>query len=540
MKASNLFIKALENEGVEYIFTVPGEETLDIIESIRQSKLIKLIVLRHEQGAGFMAATYGRLTSKPGVCLVTLGPGATNLMTSIAYAQLGGMPMIVISGQKPIKMHKQGRFQVIDVISMMKPVTKLSTQIVNGHNIPSLVRQAFHLAEEERPGVVHIEFPEDISKESSDINIFAVKKVRRPNADEEAMREAAGMISKATHPLLLIGAGANRKRASTALKKFIERTGIPFFTTQMGKGVVDERSELFLGTAAISEGDFVHRAIDQADLIINAGHDIVEKPPFFMSKESAEVIHINFESAQIDDTYFPQLEVVGDIGFSITYITKLLKSHKKWNSKSFQKIKADFTKHLKSHIDDTTFPICMPRLVHEIQKLIPPKGIITLDNGLYKIWFARNYYSKEPTSLLLDNALATMGAGLPSAMAAKIVYPERSVIAICGDGGFLMNSHELEPAVRLKLDLIILILCDNAYGMIKWEQKNLGFKNYGMDFNNPDYQKYAEAYGAKGYSISSIKELKSTISKCLYDKGVHIIEIPIDYSNTTQILKQNK
>ncbi len=536
MKASNIFVKALENEGVEYVFTVPGEETLDLIDSIRNSKKIKLIVLRHEQGAGFIAATYGRLTGKAGVCLVTLGPGVTNLMTATAYAQLGGMPMVVISGQKPIKTHKQGRFQVIDVVSMMTPITKLAKQIVDVHNIPSLVRQAFHLAEEERPGVIHIEFPEDVARERSKLHLFPVNKVKRPNANEDALKNAIEMISDAKHPLILIGAGANRKNTSKALQKFVEKTGIPFFTTQMGKGVVDERSEFFLGTAAISEGDFVHSAIEYADVIINTGHDIIEKAPFFMSENSAKVIHLNFESAQIDDTYFPQLEIVGDIEYSIKYITKRIKKQKKWNFKKFQKIEADLAKNINSDINNTKIPISPAKLVNEVQNIMPDKGIITLDNGLYKIWFARNYYSKNPTSLLLDNALATMGAGLPSAMGCKLVFPKRKVISICGDGGFLMNSHELEPAVRLNLDLVVLILKDNAYGMIKWKQENLGFKNYGMSFKNPDFVKYAESYGAKGYKIASIEHLRETLKTCLNTKGVHVIEIPINYSNTNQIL----
>ena len=300
MKATDLFIKALENEGVEYIFGVPGEENLDFLNSMKGSK-IKLILTRHEQGAGFMAATYGRLTGKPGVCLATLGPGATNFTTPAAYAQLGAMPMMMITGQKPIKKSKQGRFQIVDIVELMRPITKYTKQIVNGNNIAAMVRESFRLAMEERPGAVHLELPEDIAAEECGDRIFDVVGFRRPDASEMALQEAAKMIEQARMPLLLIGAGANRKRTSKALTTFIEKTGIHFFNTQMGKGVVDERHDKFLGTAALSSDDFLHCAIGRADLIINVGHDVIEKPPFFMEKGGTKVIHINFSPAAVDE-----------------------------------------------------------------------------------------------------------------------------------------------------------------------------------------------------------------------------------------------
>jgi len=322
MKASDLFVKALENEGVEYIFGIPGEENLDLLESIRQSK-IRLILTRHEQAAGFMAATYGRLTGKTGVCLATLGPGATNLVTAAAYAQLGGKPMLMITGQKPIKKSKQGQFQILDIVHMMKPLTKFTKQIVSAHLIPSLVRECFRLAEEERPGAVHLEFPEDIAREETGekpIKRPILYPTRRPIAENKAVNKAIEMIEKAKSPIILIGAGANRKRTQNMLKEFIDKTGIPFVNTQMGKGVIDERHPLFLGTAALTENDFIHCAIESADLIINVGHDIIEKPPFVMTREGIKVIHINFSSANVDELYFPQLEVIGDIANSIWQI----------------------------------------------------------------------------------------------------------------------------------------------------------------------------------------------------------------------------
>lgn len=324
IKAADLFVRALENEGVEYIFGIPGEENLDFLNSLKDSG-IKLILTRHEQAAGFMAATYGRLTGRPGVCLSTLGPGATNFVTAAAYAQLGAMPMLMITGQKPIKKSKQGRFQIVDIVDMMRPITKYTRQIVNGNNIPSAVREAFRMAVEERPGAVHIELPEDIAREQVEYRLYMVKQVRRPDANGKAIQDAVNMIHRAKYPLLLIGAGANRKRTGIALKRLIENTGIPFFNTQMGKGVVDERHPLFLGTAALSENDYLHCAINKADLIINVGHDVVEKPPFFMKPGGKEVIHINFLSSAVDEVYFPQLNVVGDIATTVNHLNRYIK-----------------------------------------------------------------------------------------------------------------------------------------------------------------------------------------------------------------------
>ena len=330
MKASDLFIKALENEGVEYIFGIPGEENLDLLNSLKNSK-IKLVLTRHEQGAGFMAATYGRLTGKPGVCLATLGPGATNFTTPAAYAQLGGMPMLMITGQKPIKKSKQGRFQIVDIVDLFHPITKYTHQIVNGNNIPAMVREAFRLAIQERPGAVHLELPEDIAAEDCEDRIFDVVGFRRPDSDEQALKTATKMIEEAKMPLLLIGAGANRKRTSKALTHFVEATGIPFFNTQMGKGVLDERHPQFLGTAALSKNDFLHCAINRADLIINVGHDVIEKPPFFMEKNRTKVIHVNFFPAQVDEVYFPQLNVIGDIASSVNALSNQIKDKSNWD-----------------------------------------------------------------------------------------------------------------------------------------------------------------------------------------------------------------
>ncbi|THD56242.1 acetolactate synthase large subunit [Phenylobacterium sp.] len=537
-KASDLFIACLEEEGVEYIFGVPGEENLDFLDSLSRSTKIKLILTRHEQGAGFMAATYGRHTGKAGVCVATLGPGATNFVTAAAYAQLGGMPMMMVTGQKPIKSSKQGRFQILDVVAMMGPLTKYTHQLASADNIPSRIREAFRLGQEEKPGAVHLEFPEDIAHEQTDSTPIPRSNARRPIADEKSVRAATERIEKARSPILVIGAGANRTMTSRMLAQFIEKTGIPFVSTQLGKGVVDELSPKFVGCAALSAGDFVHRAIGAADLIINVGHDVIEKPPFFMQRGGAEVIHINFRSAEVDPVYFPQYEVIGDIGNSIWQIKEDILPQAGWDFSTMMKARAAEVAHTAQQIGDMRFPIYPQHLVDQIRKAMPANGIICLDNGVYKIWFARNYPARMTNTVLLDNALATMGAGLPSAMASSMVYPDRKVMAICGDGGFMMNSQEMETAVRLKLNITVLILNDNSYGMIRWKQANMGFKDWGLTYGNPDFVKYAESYGANGYRVGSAAELPALLEKCLNTPGVNLIEVPVDYSDNDPILNK--
>ncbi len=536
IKASDLFVRALENEGVEYIFGVPGEENLDLLESLRTSP-IKLILTRHEQGAGFMAATYGRLTGKPGVCLATLGPGATNLVTPAAYAQLGGMPLIMITGQKPIKRSKQGRFQIVDIVGMMQPITKFAHQIVNVNNIPNLVRESFRLASEERPGAVHLELPEDIAAEiAAEAQLFPVNPPVLSVVSEEALGQAIRMISEVKHPLLLIGAGANRKRVFEPLKAFVEKTGIPFFNTQMGKGVVGGDHPLYIGTAALSEGDYLHCAIARADLVINVGHDVVEKPPFLMEHGGKKVIHINFNTAEVDDVYFPQLELVGDIANTMVRLAQKLDPVPGHDFTYFQRVQTEVLEHMTESNDDPTYPLRPQRIVADVARVMPPDGTIALDNGMYKIWFARNYRANQPNTVLLDNALATMGAGLPSAMMVSLLHPDRRVMAICGDGGFMMNSQELETAVRLQLNLVVIVLRDDSYGMIRWKQAISEFEDWGLKFGNPDFVAYANSYGAQGHRVEETDTFLPLMEQCFESGGVHLIEVPVDYSDNQRVL----
>jgi acetolactate synthase-1/2/3 large subunit len=533
-KGSELLVKALENEGVDRIFGIPGEENLDVVEALRTSK-IELILTRHEQAAAFMAATHGRLTGRPGVCISTLGPGALNFSTGAAYAHLGAMPMIILTGQKGILSSRQARFQIVDVIGSMRPLTKMARQIVSASSIPTIVRDAFRVATEERPGPVLLELPEDIAAEEAEAEIVPSHPIEIPVAQPQAIDRAADMIIKAKRPLIMLGAAASRPRSTSDLAGFVLGTRIPFFTTQMGKGTVAGGSNQYMGTAALSERDYVHEAIDQADLIVAIGHDTVEKPPFIMGRGGPKVIHVSYTPANVEQVYFPDCEVVGDLGRSLKLLGDKLEG-KLPHAGALLPLREGILEHITDRADEDRFPVTPQRLVRDVRRVIPEDGIVCLDNGMYKIWFARNYRTYVANTLLLDNALATMGAGLPSAMMAALLYPKRRVMAVCGDGGFMMNSQELETAVRLKLNLVVLIMEDSAYGMIRWKQAVDEFPDFGMTFNNPDFVLYAEAYGAKGHRVAAVDDLAPTLDKAFRAGGVHLVCVPIDYSENTRVL----
>ena len=532
-KGSDLLVAALENEGVERIFGIPGEENLDVVESLRHSK-IELVITRHEQAAGFMAATYGRLTGKPGVCITTLGPGALNLTTAAAFAHVGAMPMVMITGQKGILTSRQARFQIVDTVAAMAPLTKLAHQIVSTETIPTLVREAFRVAQEERPGPVLLELPEDIAgKECEAARMVPPHPLELPVASAAMLDRAAQMILAAKRPLIMLGAAASRPRATAELAKFVLRTRIPYFTTQMGKGTVPGGTELYMGTAALSSGDYVHDAIEQADLIVAIGHDTSEKPPFIMNDDRPLVIHVAYQPATVEQVYFPQAEVVGDIAQSLSLLADRVEGRLP-NAGALLPLRENILSHLADRAtEDRWTP---QRIVHDVRQVMPADGIVALDNGMYKIWFARNYRTREANTLLLDNALATMGAGLPQAIMASLLYPKRRVLAVCGDGGFMMNSQEMETAVRLKLNLVVLVLVDNAFGMIRWKQAVDGFADFGMTFGNPDFALYAQAYGAQGCHLTDVGELVQTLEAAFQAGGVQLVAVPIDYSENKRVL----
>jgi acetolactate synthase-1/2/3 large subunit len=535
MKGAELLVSALENEGVEQVFGIPGEENLDIVEALRRSR-IKLVLTRHEQAAAFMAATHGRLTGKAGVCLATLGPGALNLTTGAAHALLGAMPMVMITGQKGILSRKQAGFQVVDIVSTMKPLTKMAHQIVSPATIPSIVREAFRVAQQERPGPVHLELPEDIAAEDApQIPLVPPHPITLPVAHHAALDRAAKLILEAERPLIMLGAAASRPRLAEALSEFVKRLQIPFFNTQMGKGAVADGSGLYMGTAALSERDHVHQAIDRADLIISIGHDTVEKPPFIMGPRGPKVLHVGYLPASVEEVYFPHSELIGDIGPSLALLADRLEG-KLPRAGALLPLRQQILARIAERAEESRYPLTPQRIVHDVRQIMPEDGIVCLDNGMYKIWFARNYRTRVANTLLLDNALATMGAGLPSAIMAAMLYPTRRVLAVCGDGGFMMNSQELETAVRVGVNLVVLVLQDNAYGMIRWKQAADGFADFGMSFANPDFITYAMAYGIKGGRVELGDALAPALEKAFVSGGLHLITVPVDYSENTRVL----
>ncbi|RBP67826.1 acetolactate synthase-1/2/3 large subunit [Brevibacterium sanguinis] len=526
-------VQALVNEGVERIFALPGEENLHLLDSIRRSS-IELVLTRHEQAAAFMAATEGRLTGKPGVVLTTLGPGALNLATGSAYAQLGGMPLVMITGQKGILSAEQARFQIVDTVATMTPLTKMTRQIASAAMIPTLVRDAFRVSVEERPGPVHLEFPEDIAATPVEqIALIRPHVTDRAVGSAHALDTAAEVIRRAERPLLMLGADASRVGASQPLADFVARVRIPYFTTQMGKGTVSGSTELYMGTAALSEGDYVHDAIDQADVIVTIGHDTTEKPPFTMDEEGPTVVHIGYRAAVVEQVYFPQYEVIGDLSPTLPLLADRLEGQVP-HAQELLPLREGILARVADRATENRFT--PQRIVHEVRAVMPEDGIVALDNGMYKIWFARNYRTTRANTLLLDNALATMGAGLPSAMAAALLHPDRRVMAVCGDGGFLMNSQELETAVRLGLNLVVVIVEDHAYGMIRWKQDVENLPDYGLTYGNPDFVTYAQAYGATGRRVDDVSELGSALESAFADGGVQLIVVPIDYSENHRVL----
>jgi acetolactate synthase-1/2/3 large subunit len=535
MNGAGLLVSALENEGVKQIFGIPGEENLDFLEALRRSS-IKLVLTRHEQAAAFMAATHGRLTGDAGVCLSTLGPGALNLTTGAAYAQLGAMPMVMITGQKGVLSRKQARFQIVDIVSTMTPLTKMAHQIVSPATIPAIVREAFRVAQLERPGPVHLEVPEDIAAaEAADISPVPRHTFALPVAHPAALDRAARLILKAERPLVMLGAAASRPRLADALSGFMRRVQIPFFNTQMGKGAVAGGSGLYMGTAALSERDYIHVAIDRADLIIAIGHDTVEKPPFLMGPGGPRVLHVGYLPATVEEVYFPDAELIGDVGPSLTMLADRLEG-KLPRAGALLPLREQILARIGDRAEESCYPLTPQRIVHDVRHVMPEDGIVCLDNGMYKIWFARNYRTRVANTLLLDNALATMGAGLPSAIMAAMLHPTRRVLAVCGDGGFMMNSQELETATRVGVNIVVLILQDNAYGMIRWKQAADGFPDFGMTFGNPDFVAYAKAYGVKGSRVESADGLVPTLEAAFAGGGVHLVTVPVDYSENMRVL----
>jgi acetolactate synthase-1/2/3 large subunit len=527
MKAAELLVRQLEEEGVRYVFGLPGEENLHLLDAMRRGDL-KVVITRHEQAAAFMAATYGRLTGRAGVCFSTLGPGATNLVTGVAHAQLIGAPLVSISAQKPRRKNWQGKFQLLDVPGIMNPVTKKTISISDPDRIPTVVRNAFKTAEAERPGAVHLELPEDVAEEETTAGVQRRGEVRRPLADSRAIERAGEMIAKAQNPLIILSSGANRKRITRQLLEFINRTGIYAVHTQMGKGVIPDDCEYSLFATGIHRRDYVNCGIDQADLIITVGYNIVEYPPFVWNRSlEKRILNVDFVESEPDPHFNPAVEVIGDIAHSFRELGQRISG-----KRSFPVFARTRTllAHKISEKTEFRYPPHPQEIVRSVREVLGPEDIVTLDNGIYKLWFSRLYPTFRPNTFLLDNALATMGAGLPAGIAAKMLHPEKKVLAVCGDGGFMMNSQELLTALRYRVPIVVLLLNDNAYGFVQWKQKNLNLPDFGMDLNNPDFARFAQSFGAHGVRVERGEILSRALEAAFSSKTVALVECPIDYS----------
>ncbi|MFH1143688.1 MAG: acetolactate synthase large subunit [Candidatus Eisenbacteria bacterium] len=534
MKASDLFVRCLEQEGVEYVFAVPGEENLDLLESLRTST-IRVVVNRHEQASAFMAAGYARVTGKVGVCLATLGPGATNLVTGVAHAQLSGVPLLAITGQKAIRQNVQADFQMIDVVNMMKPITKRTVQIQDPKCIPMEVRESFKTASAERLGACHLELPEDIATEAvaPEYRPLVPGMARRPIPELKGIGQAAAMIRQARHPIIIVSSRGQRHRVHARLREFCDATNIYVIHTQSGKGALGDDHPNSLFAFGARRHDHLNAIVDQVDLIITVGYSTNEYPPRLWNPAMDKaILRIDFNRADTQIHYNPQLELIGDIATTLDMLRRELAGFR-YAGAVMEGLRAEFSQRLYVEgATDPAFPLRPRRIVAECRRALGRDDIICMDNGIYKLWFSRHFPTYGISTFLLDNSLATMGAGMPTAMAAKLVRPDRRVLAVVGDGGFMMNSQELETAVRLGIAVVVLIVNDNGYGFIKWEQQSHGFPAFALDVGNPVFCAYAESYGAVGFCITAADQLGPVLEQAFACGKPVLIDCPIDYSES--------
>ena len=540
MKASDLMVKCLEEEGIEYIFGVPGEENADFMMSLEQSS-IRFILTRHEQGAAFMAEIYGRLTGNPAGCLGTLGPGATNLITGVADANMDRAPMLVLTGQgASTRLHKESH-QVMDVVDMFEPVTKWATTVLHPQSIPELVRKAVRLARTEKPGAVHLELPEDIAKLEVDKAPLKVQKFRRPVPADKIMDIAFARIKAAKRPVIIAGNGCIRRRASKQLRLFCEQTGIGVISTFMAKGCVDMDAPYCLYSIGLGAKDIVACAVDGADLVITLGYDMVEyHPALWNAGGEKPVLHMDFLPAEIDECYHPEIEVVGDLAHGLWMLNERLAAAGglSFDLRQQAQVRADMTAELAAHAQDTTSGSIRPqKALWDAREAMGPEDILLSDVGAHKMWIARHYQCHQPNTCLIPNGFCSMGFALPGAIAAALVHPQRNILAICGDGGFMMNMQELETAKRLKVKITVMVWEDGGYGLIGWKQTNEFGRHTDLSFTNPDWMQLAQAFGWNGHLVSRAADLKATLATSFAEPGPSLVVIPIDY-NENMLLTQ--
>ena len=533
MKASDLFVNCLEEEGIEYIFGVPGEENADFMMSLENSEQIKFILTRHEQGAAFMAEIYGRLTGNPAGCLGTLGPGATNLITGVADSNMDRAPMLVLTGQgASTRLHKESH-QVMDVVGMFAPVTKWATQVIHADSIPEITRKAVRLARTEKPGAVHVELPEDIAKWETDKKPMAVKKFRRSVPDDKAIDRAFEKIKSAKRPLIVAGNGCIRRRASKQLRMLCDKTGIGVVSTFMAKGSVDMDKDYCLYTIGLGSKDIVSCAVDAADLVITIGYDMVEYHPSLWNPDGdKEIVHIDFLPAEIDESYHPEVEVVGDLAHALWMLNERVDAAGalEFDFSQQQAVRRDMWAEFTAHKDDDTEGSIRPqKVLWDCRQVMGPEDILLSDVGAHKMWIARHYQCHEPNTCLIPNGFCSMGFALPGAIAAALVHPDKRILAICGDAGFMMNVQEMETARRLNTNLVVMVWEDNAYGLIAWKQDNEFGKHTELDFGNPDWIQLANAFGWHGHFVGNSRDLASSLEAAFNEQGPSLVVVPIDY-----------
>lgn len=542
MNTAELLVKCLENEGVEYIFGLPGEENLHILEALKSSS-IKFITTRHEQGAAFMADVYGRLTGKAGVCLSTLGPGATNLMTGVADANLDGAPLVAITGQVGTdRMHIESH-QYLDLVAMFAPVTKWSKQVVRPENTPEIVRKAFRVAQAEKPGAVHIDLPENVAAMEVEGQPLRTGHQDQTFAAFRSIEEAAKIISAAKNPLILVGNGVIRdsfkvdqnQDASAAVTNFATQMRIPVVNTFMGKGVIPYTHPLALWTMGMQQRDFINCAFEESDLVLAIGYDLVEYSPKKWNPDGTKpIIHIGLNPAEVDSSYTPVVEVVGEIADSLGEILQRSNRQGKPDPRGIA-LKSDITAVYEEYANDQGFPIKPQKVIYDLRQVLGAEDIVISDVGAHKMWIARHYHCDRPNTCLISNGFAAMGIAMPGAVAAKLVYPDRKVVAVVGDGGFMMNCQELETALRVGTPFVTLIFNDGGYGLIEWKQQNYFGSSAYVHFSNPDFVKFAESMGLKGYRITSAADLIPTLKTALEQDVPAVIDCPIDYAENLKL-----
>jgi len=528
MTGAGLVIRCLEREGVEYVFGVPGEETLDLNNALADSK-IRFIPTRHEQGAAFMADVYGRLTGRAGVCLATLGPRATNLATGLADANLDRAPVVAITGQvSRDRMHKESH-QHVNIVEAFGPFTKWNARVETGAVIPEVVRKAFKLAQEEKPGACHVELPEDVAEEPAEGEPLKVERARRPSPDRPSLARAAELINQARRPLILAGNGVVRGRASTELRLLAERTGIAVVNTFMAKGILPADHPQAVMTVGLTRGDAERGGFFEADLVIAVGYDPVEwRPRTWNPRRQARIVHLDFTSAEVDAHYESAVEVVGDVREALELLAALVAP-------------VDRQSPAKARRDDRwwsdAFPLLPERVLADLEAVLAPEDLVISDVGAHKLWVAKHYGARLPNTVIISNGFAAMGIGLPGAIAAKLVFPERRVVTVTGDGGFLMNVQELETATRLGLPLVVLIFRDEGYGSIRWKQVQRFQRTAGVEFGNPDFVRLADAFGCRGFRVESAAELAPILKEALAHPSPAVIDCPVDYRENNRLVE---